>query len=135
APVFTRLFWAAAAVALFSMIFVSLRHAPEMRELSWNPTSDAPAAHGSMRCWGPSVVFTVSGLPQLPGGKVYQLWHIGSDKVPIEQATFTPTPSGELVGSDRIKHKIAAGDLFGITMEPAGGSRQPTMPIFAVAKY
>jgi hypothetical protein len=135
APLFTRFFWTAAAAALFAMVFVSLRRLPDAQEIALYGTLDAPDAKGCVRCCGRAVDFCAEGLPRLPGGKCFQLWHIGADRVPVAQGTFHPDPSGMLRGSDALKREAGPNDLFGFTMEPDGGSRQPTLPIYAVAKY
>jgi anti-sigma-K factor RskA len=65
----------------------------------------------------------------LPGAKTYQLWLMGPS-APRSVGTMTPF-GGKLP-------PVIAGDLgdanqVGITVEPAGGSPQPTsLPIFAV---
>ncbi len=135
APVFTRLFWAAAAVALIGFIVVSLRNTPEARDVALRGTPDAPQAHGTLHLVGPAADLVVSGLPKLPEGKVYQLWHIGGNKIPVPQNLFGQDSAGDLHGSDRIKSPVAANHIFAITMEPAGGSRKPTLPIYAVGTY
>jgi len=135
APVFTRLFWAAAAVLLFSLIFVSLRHNPETHIVVIIGTKEAPAAQGVLQLTGRAAALAVSGLPKLPAGKVYQLWHIGGDKVPVPQNVFPLDSAGNLRGSDLIKNPIAADHLFAFTIEPDGGSPHPTLPIYAVGKY
>jgi len=135
APVFTRLFWAAAAVILFSLIFVSLRNSSETHTVVMNGTKEAPAAQGILHLTGRAADLAVSGLPKLPAGKGYQLWHIGSDKIPVDQNVFRLDSAGDLRGSDLIKNPIATDHLFAITIEPIDGSRSPTMPIYAVGKY
>ena len=67
----------------------------------------------------------MNGLPALPAGKVYQLWLIGKPK--IVSAGLLP-PSGQALASGVVK-----GDTLGLTVEPAGGSAQPTTtPILAL---
>ena len=80
-------------------------------------------------------VVTSAHLPALSGGRVYQLWVIhGSAKTKVtarsmgllaEAQSGTTTPA---LASD-----IVAGDQLGITVEPAGGTSQPTtIPIVAL---
>ena len=76
------------------------------------------------------LVVATSGLPALRAGKVYQLWLIGPVKIvsagllPAAQAGAT-TPV--------VATGIVKGDKLGLTVEPAGGSNQPTMvPILAL---
>jgi anti-sigma-K factor RskA len=67
-------------------------------------------------------------LKPVPEGKAYQLWFIKDGK-PVPSVTFKPEPSGHArvervpVPSDG---KVSAA---AITVEPAGGSPQPTSPI------
>jgi hypothetical protein len=68
------------------------------------------------------LVVTTAGLPPPPSGKVYQLWMIG--KV-IYPAGFLPRPlAGHTAPVPTTR--VIAGDTFGVTVEPAGGTRQPT---------
>ncbi len=78
--------------------------------------------------WSESVgqaAVIVHGLSQLPADFVYQLWYMGDDIRPA--GTFTGDASVVLAGA------MQAGDQIGISIEPAGGSAQPTSdPILAV---
>ena len=76
------------------------------------------------------LVVATSGLPALPAGQVYQLWLIGPVKIvsagllPAAQAGAT-TPV--------VATGIVKGDKLGLTVEPAGGTNQPTTnPIVAL---
>jgi anti-sigma-K factor RskA len=76
------------------------------------------------------MIFTTSGLPPLPGNKVYELWLIapGSNR----PAGLLPAPSGGHT-APVLATGLAAGDQAGVTVEPAGGSPQPTTtPIVAI---
>jgi len=128
APVFTRVFWSLAAVALFSFIGYSLIH-PGI------PMSGPHDVTGRVKVDDRTVVLMVEGLPKLPPGKVYQLWHLIPGKPdPVRQGLFVLDPSGRLRGRDTMKNPITPDCEFAITMEPAGGSNRPTMPIYALAK-
>lgn len=124
----TRLFWAAAAVVLFSLIGMNLCQVG-FQKAGIRVGPPAAGATGQVLWKEKSVRLEVSGLPKLPPGKVYQLWLIGPEKNPIPARTFTVTPRGELRGPDTMKYDIAKGHVFAVTMEPAGGSRVPTLPI------
>jgi anti-sigma-K factor RskA len=69
------------------------------------------------------LIVSANGLPPLPAAKVYQLWLIGPVK--IRSAGLLPSPlasrSGPVLASG-----LGPGDKFGVTVEPAGGSAQPT---------
>ncbi|MET4638793.1 anti-sigma factor [Mycetocola sp. 2940] len=68
-------------------------------------------------------VLIVDGLASLTDEQIYELWYIGEDG-PVSAGTFNTTGSGDswrvLDGS------MAAGDAVGVTIEPEGGSEQPT---------
>ena len=70
-----------------------------------------------------SLVFTTAGLPPLPAGRRYQLWLMGpaGDK----SAGLLPAPRGGMT-SPVIASGLTAGDRVGLTIEPEGGSPQPT---------
>ncbi|MFK4107908.1 anti-sigma factor domain-containing protein [Streptomyces sp. NPDC002176] len=66
--------------------------------------------------------FVAAGLPALGGGKVYQLWY-------ADNGTFRS--GGLLSGAGGRQGRVLLGPLgrataVGITVEPAGGSKQPT---------
>lgn len=73
------------------------------------------------------VYVDASGLPEPPEGKVYQIWSLKL----LPQ--LTPTSIGLLSDFQANQSKIFAVDktigaeAFGITLEPAGGSKSPTM--------
>lgn len=74
-----------------------------------------------------ALVFISHDLPPLPSGKVYQLWLIGKSRV---------RSAGLLSeGSDDNSKPVLAdgllpGDVVGLTVEPAGGTKQPTTSPF-----
>ncbi|MEV6315350.1 anti-sigma factor [Streptomyces sp. NPDC051776] len=65
--------------------------------------------------------FFAAGLPRLPGGKVYQLWYARAN-VFSSAGLIPPGAETEAVLAGRIDG--ATG--MAITVEPAGGSQQPT---------
>ena len=72
----------------------------------------------------------VDGLPALDSGKVYELWYI-DDEGARAAGTFTVGDSGSTWRV--LDGEMRAGDLVGVTVEPAGGSEQPTTdPIVAI---
>jgi anti-sigma-K factor RskA len=71
-----------------------------------------------------------TGLPALPSGKVYQLWLIG--KPAITSAGLLP-PAKDGQTPPVLATGVVKGDALGLTVEPAGGSAQPTTkPILAL---
>jgi anti-sigma-K factor RskA len=70
-------------------------------------------------------------LKPVPSGKAYQLWFI-KDGAPVPSVTFTPGPDGR-ARVERIPVP-QGGSLTAaaVTVEPEGGSQQPTLPIVMV---
>jgi anti-sigma-K factor RskA len=69
------------------------------------------------------LVFTASKLSVLPPTRVYELWLMGpsGDK----PAGMLPPPRGGMTGP-MVVQGLVHGDRLGLTVEPAGGSPQPT---------
>lgn len=72
----------------------------------------------------------VNELDSLPSDKTYQLWYIrGKDAV----SAGTMNPSKDATTWRVLDGKLTAGDTIGLTVEPAGGSKQPTtQPLVAI---
>ncbi len=69
------------------------------------------------------LIFTSAGLPQLSAAKVYQLWLIGPPRT--RSVGLLPTASGGRT-APVLASGVRAGDRVGVTVEPAGGTSQPT---------
>ena len=73
----------------------------------------------------------IDKLPKLTGDKTYELWYIDKDSHATPAGTFSAASSGTTVSV--LAGLMSAGDTFGITVEPSGGSQKPTTaPIVAV---
>lgn len=74
---------------------------------------------------GLDAVLFVSSLTRLPSDQVYQLWYIGDDG-PVSRGTFAVDESGK--GQLNFHSETAVTDFaaIGISIEPEGGSEQPT---------
>jgi len=71
-----------------------------------------------------------TGLPALPPGKVYQLWLIGKPAI-TSVGLLPPAKDGRT--PPVLATGVVKGDTLGLTVEPAGGSAQPTTkPILAL---
>jgi anti-sigma-K factor RskA len=74
-----------------------------------------------------TVYVDATGLPEPPEGKVYQIWSLQLSPA------LTPTSIGLLNNFKSNSEKMFAvsgtsnAEAFGITLEPAGGSKTPTM--------
>jgi anti-sigma-K factor RskA len=69
-------------------------------------------------------VVTTSDLPALPGTRVYQLWVMTSSGAAKSAGLLTVTSSGSTAPA--LAGGVLPGDRLGITVEPAGGTPQPT---------
>jgi anti-sigma-K factor RskA len=90
-----------------------------------------PEGHASYLAKKGSVVFVANNLDQLQANTTYELWLIpaGPNAKPIPAGTFKPDTYGRasLVTSG-LPVGVDAGS-FGVTIEPEGGSKTPTLPI------
>ena len=85
---------------------------------------------GTVMISGNRVVVVGDGVAAPPAGRTFQLWFIGQEG---------PRPAGLLqpAGEDRFWVKaegIRPGDVVGVTVEPEGGSQQPTSEPVLVAQ-
>jgi hypothetical protein len=69
-------------------------------------------------------VVTTADLPSLPGTRVYQLWVMTAAGAARSAGLLTITSTGST--TPVLANGVLPGDQFGITVEPAGGTRQPT---------
>ncbi len=69
-------------------------------------------------------VVTTANMPSLPGTRVYQLWVMTSSGSARSVALLTVTGPGST--TPVLAAGIQPGDKLGITVEPAGGTKQPT---------
>jgi anti-sigma-K factor RskA len=77
-----------------------------------------------------ALIFSASNLRPLPPDKTYELWVIPANgSAPIPAGTFEPDAKG--MASVLLPHlpKGVQAKAFGVTMENAGGSTTPTLPI------
>ena len=81
-----------------------------------------------------AAVVTLSGVPAPPEGSVYQMWRVPADgSAPVSVGTMT----GDEVSG---KKATALTDIdpytaVALTVEPAGGSATPTLPIVLVIPF
>lgn len=72
----------------------------------------------------------VDGLGALPADKVYELWYING-KGAVSAGTFT---TGSGTSWRVLEGSMSAGDTVGVTVEPQGGSKQPTTDPVVIVK-
>ena len=77
---------------------------------------------------GGRAVFAAERLPAPPDGRAYQLWVIRGSEV--RSGGMLDLRAGD---GQSLLTGVAGGDTIAVTIEPAGGSRQPSMePIVAI---
>jgi anti-sigma-K factor RskA len=106
--------------------------APDMLRVDLKGQTDAPAASGRA-FWSRTagLMFTADRLPALPAGRVYQLWTITGGAA-TGAGVFVPDATGAASVTSVVAADAPRPDAFGVTIEPAGGSATPTMPIVLV---
>lgn len=67
---------------------------------------------------------SVRGLAPAPAGKTYQLWYIGAGGTITSAGLFSVDPDGN--GSALLSGRATPTDKVAVSVEPAGGSQQPT---------
>jgi len=78
-----------------------------------------------------ALVLTTARLPALPSGQRYEVWLMGRHR--IRAAGMLPQPRGGMT-APVVVPGVAAGDMVGLTIEPAGGSRAPSsVPMLMIA--
>ena len=104
------------------------RVAFDRRMLTDLTASDAkryPVTYGTVVTRGANVYLALAALPELPRGKVYQAWtQARAAKGMMPSITFTPSSNGMTLVP--IPDKSGSIGAVAITVEPEGGSRQPT---------
>lgn len=101
------------------------------RTVLLNGTPNAPGARAKVH-FNPTtkaVYVEVRNLPKPPAGKQYQLWALDKGK-PVDAGMLADaTMSGD---SLQLMKSIASAQAFAMTVEPAGGSVNPTLSTMAV---
>ncbi|ACL40427.1 conserved hypothetical protein [Pseudarthrobacter chlorophenolicus A6] len=77
-----------------------------------------------------AAVVKMNGVAAPPAGKVYQMWLIPKDgSAPVSQGLMDK----EALSKPAVVEGISSAAALGITVEPVGGSRTPTLPTVAAA--
>ena len=79
-----------------------------------------------------SAVLVISGLPQLEAGKTYQVWLINGG-APVGAGLLTVDENGQGVLIVTSEEAIGSFSTLGISIEPEGGSPQPTGEIVVLS--
>lgn len=95
------------------------------RKIELKGTENTPDANVSV-FWNSEthdIAFTVNNLPELASDKDYQLWAIVDGK-PTDMGVMSFDEANKLILGDK---KVANAQAFAITIEPKGGSVEPTL--------
>jgi anti-sigma-K factor RskA len=80
------------------------------------------------------LVLLASNFAPVPQDKAYQLWLIPQQGAPIPAGVFKPDAKGTATMMLPSMPKDVQTKAFAITIEPAGGSATPTMPIMLMGQ-
>ncbi len=112
---------------------IELLSSPQEKRVSLHPgpvTAPPPEGKVVYTARTGKLLLTASNLHPLPEGKTYELWILQpGGKAPVPAGTFEPDGSGNatLILANEPPGLTVAG--FGVTIENAGGSATPTLPI------
>jgi anti-sigma-K factor RskA len=113
---------------------VSLLTAPDVRRVDLRGQASAPqAAARAYFSRSRGVYFVASDLPSIPSDRAYQLWFVlPGGASPVSASVFGPNAGGgaELIAA--VPASMADPNVLAVTVEPAGGSLQPTTTPFLV---
>jgi anti-sigma-K factor RskA len=128
-----------AAAAALSVVTISTQHQLDSAQASNAAIAavlsapDAQITSGATSAGGTAtvvasvrqgtMVFTSSGLADLPPQKVYELWFLGPGNA--RRAGLVPPTTGDTT-APVLAAGLKPGDKVGVTVEPAGGSNAPT---------
>lgn len=94
--------------------------APDM-QLRQDAVGDGSVTVAASRESNKAVVFA-DGLPPTPVGQTYQMWLMGDSHDPTSIGVMQGDPGRQVVAVD----DLTGSDKLGVTIEPDGGSAQPT---------
>jgi anti-sigma-K factor RskA len=101
--------------------------------LSQTPETPKPVGRATYVADNGTLLFTASNLEPLPEYKTYELWLLpANEHDPIPAGTFQPDARGNASVILPQLPKGVIAKAFGVTIEDAGGSQQPTLPIILV---
>lgn len=107
---------------------------PDTQVVALAGLAPSPAARGRM-WWHQEAggFFVASGLPAAPAGKTYQLWAIAAG-TPLSAGVFDVDPKGSAALRVKPRPDVEKVEVFAVTLEPAGGLRRPSGPMYLAGK-
>jgi Anti-sigma-K factor rskA len=115
----------AAGVAVAVAIALNVGGSPSQRVTSGQVANAFPGARASLRQSAGHAELVVSGMPQPPSGRIYEVWlsRGGGSPAPTD-ALFGVTSRGS--GSVNVPGRLGKVKEVLVTSEPLGGSARPT---------
>jgi anti-sigma-K factor RskA len=122
----------AAAVAVGIGLAVGLSGSPSEKIITARVAAAAPHGRAALRETGTHAELVVSGMPEPPAGKIYQVWLARPKGQPEPtDALFSVTHAGG--GSVAVPGNLHGVELLMVTAEPYGGSKHPTSTPIIIA--
>jgi anti-sigma-K factor RskA len=103
---------------------------PEVHVVSLARSGEKPIARVFWNHVTSRFIVTAFELPPAPEGQTYQLWAIADGRAPVSMGTFETNESGDAMAILPVPADIEPLGfiaLCALTVEPDGGSPQPTM--------
>ena len=108
--------------------------APDLVRIDLAGQATAPQASArAMWSRARGMVFAVSNLPQLPAGRVYQVWVVAGP-APVSAGLLTPDAAGSGLTYFTTPPDIPPPAAVAVTLEPAGGVPAPTGAFYLIGK-
>lgn len=108
---------------------------PNSQAFAISGTDEQPESHGQLIADSEtgSAVLVVAGLQQLEAGKIYEFWLI-KDNTPVAAGLFDVNNEGRAIL--QVSQAVTPGsyDAIGVSVEPEGGSEQPTGAIVMLSE-
>ena len=107
----------------------------EVITVSLKGTNVQPKAQGQLIAdpTSQTAVLVITGLPQLEAGRTYQVWLINGG-APVSAGLLSVNPNGQGVIVVTSEEAIGSFQSLGISIEPEGGSPQPTGDIVVLSE-
>ena len=102
---------------------------PEVHVVSLAEADKRPSARVYWNHTRSVFIVTAFNVPRAPAGKTWQMWAIARGRSPMSMGTFNTDENGRATVVVPVSSVLAAAgviDLCGLTLEPEGGSPQPT---------
>ncbi len=123
---------AVAATAVGIGVVLGISSSPSEKIVTARVASVAPDGQARLRETGTHAELVVSGMPQPPAGKIYQVWLARPGRQPEPtDALFSVTHAGS--GSVAVPGNLRGVARLMVTAEPFGGSQHPTSAPIIIA--